>query len=88
MPGRWVSPSTNERLSVELAERPELFGRGVSRSIKRTCRRFLVRATNHGDRAVRAVEHSVADRTEQQSGDPAAATGTDDEQAGELGLFD
>ena len=30
------------------------------RSIKRTCRRFLVRATNHGDRAVRAVEHSAS----------------------------
>jgi hypothetical protein len=58
------------------------------RSIKRTCRRFLVRATNHGDRAVRAVEHSVADRTEEQSGDPAAATGTDDEQRGVVGCFD
>jgi len=58
------------------------------RSIKRTCRRFLVRATNHGDRAVRAVEHSVANRTEQQSGDPAAATGTDDQQRGVLGCFD
>lgn len=58
------------------------------RSIKRTCRNFLVRVTNHGDRAGRAVEHSVADRTEEQSGDPAAATGTDDEQRGVVGCFD
>jgi hypothetical protein len=46
---------------------------------------FLVRVTNHGDRAVRAVEHSVADRTEEQSADPTAATGTDDEQRGVVG---
>ena len=58
------------------------------RSIKRTCRRFLVRATYHGDRAVRTVEHSVADRTEEQSADPAAATGTDDEQRRVVGCFD
>ena len=57
-------------------------------SIKRTCPRFLLRATNHGDRAVRLVEHSLADRTEEQSADPAAATGTDDQHWGVVGCFD
>jgi hypothetical protein len=48
----------------------------------------LVLSADNGDRAVRAVEHSVADRAEEESGDPAAATGTDHEQRGVVGCFD
>ena len=58
--GRWI-PGTNGRSALNRLNVRSCSDVAFPRSINRACQRFLVRATNHGDRAVRAVEHSVAD---------------------------